>query len=83
MIPVEEAKEIIRQVVKSLTPVELLLHKTAGLVLSEDIYATLDIPAFEQSSMDGYALRFAESSSPILRYASLPEPHCLMVQIPW
>jgi molybdopterin molybdotransferase len=65
MIPVEEAKEIIRQVVKSLTPVELLLHKTAGLVLSEDIYATLDIPAFEQSSMDGYALRFAEKDQPL------------------
>lgn len=60
MIPVEEAKQIIRQVVKSLAPVDLLLREAAGLVLAKDIYAAVDIPAFEQSSMDGYALRFAE-----------------------
>jgi molybdopterin molybdotransferase len=60
MIPVEEAKQIIRQVVKSLAPVDLLLHEAAGLVLAADIYAAVDIPAFEQSSMDGYALRFAD-----------------------
>jgi molybdopterin molybdotransferase len=65
MIPVVEAKETIRQVVKSLAPVELLLHEAAGLMLANDIYASLDIPAFEQSSMDGYALRFSEKDQPL------------------
>jgi molybdopterin molybdotransferase len=60
MISVNEAKEIIQEIVQSLTPLQLPLKEAFGLVLAEDIYAPIDIPAFEQSSMDGYALRFSE-----------------------
>jgi molybdopterin molybdotransferase len=58
MISVSEAKKIISENVTVLIPVSLSLHKTAGLTLAEDIYATMDIPAFPQSSMDGYAFCF-------------------------
>ena len=34
------------------------LSESAGLILAEDVYATTDIPAFPQSSMDGYAFSF-------------------------
>jgi molybdopterin molybdotransferase len=60
MISVNEAKEIIQELVQSLTPLQLPLKEAFGLVLAEDIYAPIDIPAFEQSSMDGYALKFSE-----------------------
>ena len=58
MISVTEAKKIINENVSSLEPVMLPLSQAAGLILAEDIYATADIPAFPQSSMDGYAFSF-------------------------
>jgi len=58
MISVSEAKKIISENVTVLKPVSLSLHQTAGLTLAEDIYATMDIPPFPQSSMDGYAFSF-------------------------
>src|SRR6476620_5983701 len=58
MISVSEAKKIISENVTVLLPVPLSLHQTAGLTLAEDIYATVDIPPFPQSSMDGYAFSF-------------------------
>lgn len=60
MISVDEAKDIIRQTVHSFPPLKLPLEDSFGLVLAADLHAALDIPAFEQSSMDGYALRFSE-----------------------
>jgi molybdopterin molybdotransferase len=65
MISVNEAKEIIQEIVQNLTPVQLPLKEAIGLVLAEDIYAPTDIPAFEQSSMDGYALKFSEKDNPL------------------
>jgi molybdopterin molybdotransferase len=65
MISVNEAKKIIQQIVQSLSPVRLPLQDAAGLVLAEDIYASIDIPAFEQSSMDGYAIRFTDKDDPL------------------
>jgi molybdopterin molybdotransferase len=59
MITVSEAKKIISENVSSLEPVTLQLQDSLGLTLAEDIYATTDIPAFPQSSMDGYAFSFS------------------------
>lgn len=59
MISVEEAKKIIREEVTALNPVLQNLSQSPGLVLASDVYATLDIPAFNQSSMDGYAFSFS------------------------
>lgn len=58
MISVTEAKKIISENVSSLMPVTMLLQESTGLILTDDIYATTDIPAFPQSSMDGYAFSF-------------------------
>jgi len=59
MISVSEAKKIIDENVSPLEPVTLKLQASASLILAEDIYATVDIPAFPQSSMDGYAFSFS------------------------
>ena len=58
MISVTEAKKIISKNVSSLEPVTLSLQESAGLILAEDVHASMDIPSFPQSSMDGYAFSF-------------------------
>ena len=63
MISVSEAKAIIAESITALSPAELPLTEAAHHVLAHDVIATIDIPAFEQSSMDGYAIRFADKDS--------------------
>jgi len=58
MISVSEAKKIINENVSVLKPVVLPIQQSAGLILAEDIHSSFDIPAFPQSSMDGYAFSF-------------------------
>jgi molybdopterin molybdotransferase len=58
MISVTEAKNIIRANAKALEPVTVPLQQAAGKVLAADVYALTDIPAFNQSAMDGYAFSF-------------------------
>lgn len=58
MISVTDAKKIISENISVLEPVSLPLQQAAGLTLAEDVYASIDIPAFPQSSMDGYAFSF-------------------------
>ncbi|MDI5949763.1 molybdopterin molybdotransferase MoeA [Flavobacterium yafengii] len=63
MISVHSALELITNHVKSL-PVEVMqLEKANGFVLAEDIYAPENVPAFPQSSMDGYAFAFDNNRS--------------------
>jgi len=59
MISVSEAKKIITDNITRLTPVNLPLQFSSGLVLAKDVYAPMDIPAFPQSSMDGYAFSYS------------------------
>lgn len=60
MITVEEALYLISKQVLPLTPVQIDLEEAVGLTIAEDIFANLSIPAFPQSSMDGYAFAFEE-----------------------
>jgi molybdopterin molybdotransferase len=60
MISVEAAKALVTQHSHLLPAIELTLSEAAGHVLAKNIYAKYDIPAFRQSSMDGYAFAFAE-----------------------
>lgn len=60
MISVKEAKDLISQHITALNPILIDLAKASGHILAADIYAKYDIPAFSQSSMDGYAIKFAD-----------------------
>ncbi len=60
MMKVEEAREKILNDVKKLEPVELPLLECLGLYLAEDVVSGLDIPPFDNSAMDGYAVRAAD-----------------------
>ncbi|WP_175634545.1 molybdopterin molybdotransferase MoeA [Pedobacter ghigonis] len=61
MISVKAAKDLISENITPLTPVAIPLSQASGHILAADVYARFDIPAFRQSSMDGYALKFADS----------------------
>lgn len=58
MIGVAEAKKIIKEHAFVRRTVKRSMEESVGFVLSEDVCAAMDIPAFNQSSMDGYAIAF-------------------------
>ncbi len=61
MISVREAKDIIAKSIFSLPPACFSLAQASGLVLAEDVYSLTDIPPFNQSGMDGYAISFDQN----------------------
>jgi molybdopterin molybdotransferase len=59
MIDIEEARQIILRHIVPLPTEELPLLQGLGRVASEDVIAPRDIPATDNSAMDGYAFSFA------------------------
>jgi len=56
MISVSKAIEKIKGTIKELNPIEVVLTEANGCCLAEDIFAPIDMPPFDQSAMDGYAV---------------------------
>ena len=57
-LPVAKANEVIRSFVKPVTGIERLPVRAAlGRVLARDIVSPIDVPAHDNSAMDGYAVR--------------------------
>lgn len=61
MISVEEARERILSYFSVLEPEERPLLEALGQVLAEDVYAHFDVPPLDNSAMDGYAVRAADT----------------------
>lgn len=60
-MPVAKAREFIRAFLTPVSGTERVHIRSAlGRVLAEDIVSTLDVPAHDNSAMDGYAMRFAD-----------------------
>jgi putative molybdopterin biosynthesis protein len=59
----DEAERRWRQVVvgETLAPEDVPLEDALGRVLAEDVRATVDVPGFDRSNMDGFAIRAADS----------------------
>ena len=62
MISVSEAKKIIDDSVRVLDGKSVALQDAWDTTLAEDVHAMQDIPAYAQSSMDGYAFAFKDVS---------------------
>ncbi len=62
MIPVAEARRFVLSACGALTPRLVELRDASGHVLAEAIRATEAVPPFANSSMDGYALRAADTA---------------------
>jgi molybdopterin molybdotransferase len=57
---VEDHQRVVRDLVRPRAPVEMPLADAAGLVLAADVYAEVALPQFDNSAMDGYAVRAAD-----------------------
>jgi molybdenum cofactor synthesis domain-containing protein len=60
MLSVSEAISIVKEQTRSLPPEEVEIVSALGRVLAEDVIADTDLPPFDRSQMDGYALRAAD-----------------------
>ena len=60
LITVAEHLARVLSVVQPLAPLQLGLMDAHGCVLTEDVVAPAPLPAFDNSSMDGYAVRAAD-----------------------
>jgi molybdopterin molybdotransferase len=60
MLRVGEASERILSEIRSLAPEKVSLRSALGRVCAEDIVATVTMPPWSNSSMDGYAVRSAD-----------------------
>lgn len=60
MWSVDEHLADILEAVRPLEPIELQLHDAQGCVLVEDVMVQIALPPFDNSSMDGYAVRVAD-----------------------
>ena len=71
-LPVEQAQAFIRRLVPQVQAVEQLPIRSAlGRVLAHDMVSAIDVPAADNSAMDGYALRGADlagSGDTVLRH---------------
>ena len=60
-MPVDKAREVIARFLSPVTAIERVHVRSAlGRVLAEDVISPLDVPAHDNSAMDGYAVRHAD-----------------------
>ncbi len=71
MLTLAEARSLIAEHVHILAPERLPLAEARGRVLRETLVATEDIPAFDRSAMDGYAVN-GDGTGPFPIVAELP-----------
>jgi molybdopterin molybdotransferase len=61
LLPVDEVERIIRQRVTPVAEAETVpLHAADGRVVARDVLAPIDLPPFDNSAVDGYAVRHAD-----------------------
>ena len=61
LLPVAEAERLIRERVSPVAEVETVkLAVARGRVVAQDIVAPIDLPPFDNSAVDGYAVRHAD-----------------------
>ncbi len=63
-ISVREAYDVIMSHLPAPTAEKVPLMRSLGLVLAEDIVADMDMPPWDRSAMDGYAVRSADVLQP-------------------
>ena len=62
-MPVDRARELIRQFLNPVTAVERVhIRQALGRILGADIVSPIDVPGHDNSAMDGWAVRFADLS---------------------
>ena len=60
MRSVEEHQRVVAALIRARSPEQLPVTEAGGLVLADDVVAVLSLPVFDNSAMDGYAVRAAD-----------------------
>ena len=60
MRSVEEHQRVVASLIGARSAVEVPVAEAGGLVLADDVVAPLSLPVFDNSAMDGYAVRAAD-----------------------
>src|SRR5262249_20217239 len=61
LLPVDEVERIIRERVMPAAEIETVpLHAASGRVIAHELGAPMDLPPFDNSAVDGYAVRHAD-----------------------
>lgn len=60
MVPLDEALEYVESLATPLNTIEVPLDGTLGLVLASDVVAAELLPSFDNSAVDGFAVRSAD-----------------------
>ena len=61
-----ETLEFIKREIKSIAQCELVsLENALGRVLAQNLSARKDLPAFDNSALDGYAFKFSDKNEPL------------------
>ncbi len=63
MRSVAEHQRVVTGLIRARPPVAVPLTEAQGLVLAEDVVAGLALPVFDNSAMDGYAVRAEDTSA--------------------
>jgi molybdopterin molybdotransferase len=63
MLPLEKAIKIILKNVKAMGNEIVPIKSSLGRVLGENIFAKENIPSFDRSAMDGYAVKYTDTES--------------------
>ncbi|OBJ14138.1 molybdopterin molybdenumtransferase [Mycobacterium colombiense] len=62
MRSVAEHQRVVTELIRARPPVAVPLTEAQGLALAEDVVAQLALPVFDNSAMDGYAVRAEDTS---------------------
>lgn len=71
MLTVEEARSRVLDAVRPLAPTELPLERAVGLAAATNVISNESLPRFDNSSMDGYAVRAADVAAAAQRPVEL------------
>ena len=63
MISIEEAKNLVGKNAKVGCTKHLSLVESLGMILGEDVRSPINMPPFDQSAMDGYAVCYDNNES--------------------
>jgi molybdopterin molybdotransferase len=66
LVSVEQARALIAASLFRVNSAVKEVSNSTGLAIAEDIFSPLDIPAFDQSSMDGYAIYAEDIKRPLV-----------------
>ena len=75
MIELSEAKAFVLESIRVLEARDVALKDAGGCVVAQDVAAVEAVPGFDNSSMDGFALRSSDTVSGSVRLAVVGRVH--------